>query len=140
MENEKVERLLTYALTTEDISITVFPQYIDEQSTPEENIYSFAYTILIQNLGTKTVQLLSRHWYVHSAGALYMEVKGEGVVGVQPFLEPGEAYQYTSGSVIKDPVGSMYGIYTFRTVGNQEESGNEQFEVEIPKFDLMCPH
>lgn len=130
---EKTVDNLTYCEQTGSIRVTVLPEFLPQQSDPNENVYTFAYSILIENIGDEVVQLLSRHWLISSGGTHLMEVKGEGVVGEQPLLKSFEAFQYTSGVVIKHPVGSMHGTYTF-----QVPSG-ELFEVVIPKFDLMYP-
>jgi ApaG protein len=122
-----------YTETTKDIRVTVVPTYLESQSSPEHYRYAFAYTVKIQNFGGDTVQLLRRHWIVMSGGSVFTEVKGDGVVGMQPILTKGDEYEYSSGSVIKDPVGSMHGTYTFAT------NAGKIFDVVIPKFDLMCP-
>lgn len=119
---------------SQGIRVTVQPEYLEEHSQPGKNSYAFAYTVTIENLSGETVQLLKRHWIVSSGGAEYMQVKGDGVVGEQPVLESQDGFRYSSGTVIKDPVGSMHGSYTFRT----QEGG--QFEVSIPRFDLIYPH
>jgi len=120
-----------YVQTTRDVSIAVHPQFIPEQSNPQRNIYAFAYTIVMQNLGRDTVQLINRHWVIISDGKQFDDVKGEGVVGLQPLLRPGEEFRYTSGAIINHPVGGMYGTYTFRT------PEREFFDVVIPNFDLI---
>ena len=124
---------LSYTATTRDIRVTVVPHYLAAESDPVRGEYAFAYTVTIENFGEDTVQLLRRHWLVNSGGALFTEVKGDGVVGEQPVLGQGEGFQYMSGSVIRDPVGSMHGSYTFAT------NDGKFFEVTIPRFDLMCP-
>lgn len=125
---------LVFSETTRGIRVTVTPEFLEDHSDPNRNVYAFAYTVTIENLSSHTVQLLSRHWIVNSGGAEYTQVKGEGVVGEQPVLEANDGFRYTSGTVIKDPVGSMHGTYTF--------SGTEgsQFKVTIPRFDLLYPH
>lgn len=128
---EKAIEGLVYTETTRDIRVSVQPEFLAEQSDPGARIYSFAYTVLIENLGLSRVQLLSRHWVIKSAGMLYNEVKGDGVVGEQPTLESGEAYEYSSGSMIADAYGSMHGTYLF------ENELGERFEVLIPEFDLI---
>ena len=132
MELEVVEEL-TYTEITEGIRISVYPEYLPEHSAPEEKLYAHSYTVMIENMSVRPVQLVSRHWYVYSAGALLTEVEGDGVVGEQPELKPGETFQYTSSSVIHDPVGNMHGAYTF------SDDLGDSFEVSIPKFDLMYP-
>lgn len=122
-----------YSETTNDIKISVLPNHVEESSNPTESVFAFSYTIRIENVGPKTVQLLERHWVIMSGGAQLAEVVGPGVVGEQPVLEAGQSYEYTSGAVIHDPVGSMHGEYTFRAVSG------EFFQVNIPKFDLLYP-
>ncbi len=118
--------------TTRSVKISVIPVYHEDQSDPERNLYVFTYTVTIENTGDEISQLINRHWIVCSAGIQCADVKGEGVVGDQPILLPGEVYRYTSGTSINDPVGSMWGSYTFQT-----ETG-EFFDVSIPKFELIC--
>ena len=136
-ELQNTPEMLTYWQSTQDIEITVYPQYIAEHSEPEMGIYSFIYTVTVENSSDATVQLLRRHWHVYSGGVLYTEVQGDGVVGEQPVLQPGDGFQYSSGSVIKDPVGSMRGVYTFKEIATRGKS--RIFDVAIPNFDLMCP-
>lgn len=136
-EGRSMNRLSDAVLVShvsQGIRVTVQPEYLEEHSQPGKNSYAFAYTVTIENLSGETVQLLKRHWIVSSGGAEYMQVKGDGVVGEQPVLESQDGFRYSSGTVIKDPVGSMHGSYTFRT----QEGG--QFEVSIPRFDLIYPH
>ncbi|RYF43799.1 MAG: Co2+/Mg2+ efflux protein ApaG [Comamonadaceae bacterium] len=110
--------------------VEVLPQYLPEQSAPSQGIYSFAYTITITNAGEVPAQLISRHWIIASAAGETEEVKGLGVVGHQPLLKPGEAFQYTSGCRLRTPSGSMRGSYFCVA-----EDG-ERFDVEIPEFAL----
>jgi ApaG protein len=123
----------TYSLTTHDITVAVTPQLLEQQSDPIENVYAYAYTVKIKNLSSDTVQLVERHWIVMSGDKQIAEVVGEGVVGEQPILEPGIEFEYTSSTVVNDPVGAMYGSYTFRA------NGGKFITVEIPKFDLFYP-
>lgn len=122
-----------YTLTSHDIRVSVLPQHLADSSSPGASVFAFAYNVTIENLGAGSVQLLERHWLVESAGKLVTEVVGPGVVGEQPVLEAGESFEYTSSTVIKDPVGSMYGSYTFRS------DEGKYFEVSIPRFDLLYP-
>ena len=122
-----------YILTTNQIKITVVPEYLAEHSDSKQEVYAFSYNVTIENLGSLAVQLINRHWIVFSGGSQFADVKGEGVVGLQPVLDPGDSFQYGSGSTINSPHGSMHGTYTF-----QNEDG-EFFDVEIPQFDLICP-
>ena len=110
--------------------VEVQPQYLPEQSAPTQGIHSFAYTITITNTGEVPAQLISRHWVIASAAGEVEEVKGLGVVGHQPLLKPGEAFQYTSGCRLRTPSGSMRGSYFCVA-----EDG-ERFDVEIPEFAL----
>lgn len=113
-----------------DIEIQVETRYLDEQSQPELDHYVFAYRITITNKGDMPAQLLSRHWVITNANGEVKEVRGEGVVGEQPLLRPGESFQYTSGSVLETPVGSMHGSY--QMVGAE----GRPFDVPIPPFRL----
>ena len=108
--------------------------YIKEQSTPEENRYVFAYTITITNKGTVPAQLISRHWVITDANNKVQEVRGEGVVGEQPYLEPGDSFRYTSAAMIETPVGCMQGTYQMIA-----DDGFE-FDADIPVFNLATPH
>lgn len=112
------------------LRIEVQPAYLPEQSAPEQGVYSFAYTITISNTGEVPAQLISRHWLITDAMGQTEEVKGLGVVGHQPLLRPGEAFEYTSGCRLRTASGSMRGSYFFVA-----EDG-ERFEVEIPAFVL----
>lgn len=110
--------------------VEVEPQYLPEQSAPEQGLYSFAYTITIINSGEVTAQLISRHWIIANAAGETEEVKGLGVVGQQPLLKPGEAFQYTSGCRLRTSSGTMQGSYFCVA-----EDGT-RFDVEIPAFVL----
>lgn len=110
--------------------VEVEPQFLPEQSVPEQRIYSFAYTITVTNSGEVPAQLISRHWIITDADGATEEVKGLGVVGHQPLLKPGEAFQYTSGCRLRTPSGSMQGAYFCVA-----EDGT-RFDVEIPAFVL----
>jgi ApaG protein len=112
------------------IEITVEPRFLTEQSDPEQALFCFAYTITISNLSEVSVQLISRHWWIHDARGHTEEVKGLGVVGQQPLLKPGESFQYTSGCQLRSPSGTMHGHYFFVT-----EEG-DPFEAPIPLFVL----
>jgi ApaG protein len=115
--------------------ITVVPRaaYLAEQSDPSRNQYVFAYTITITNTGAIAATLVSRHWIITDADHHVQEVKGLGVVGQQPRLNPGESYEYTSGASIPTPVGTMRGTYQMRA-----EDGSE-FDAVIPPFTLSVP-
>ena len=110
--------------------VQVQPRYLPEQSTPEDDLYVFAYTIQITNTGEVAAQLISRTWHINSADGLHEKVKGLGVVGHQPLLQPGEEFEYTSGTRLRTPTGTMHGSYFCVA-----EDG-EKFDVDIPMFVL----
>lgn len=123
-----------YSQTTRDITITVQPVFLEDQSSPTENHYVWAYRVRIENKGSETVQLMRRHWKITDALGRMQEVQGDGVVGEQPLLEPGGSYEYTSGTPLSTPSGIMMGSY-------QMETGDGQtFDVGIPAFSLDSPH
>lgn len=107
--------------------------FLTDQSEPSANRYAFAYTITIANIGAVPAQLISRHWLITDANGRVQEVHGDGVVGQQPLIEPGSAFQYTSGAVLETPLGSMSGTYQMRA------SDGEQFKATIPIFRLAVP-
>ena len=115
------------------ISVSVNTAYLAEQSDPSADRYVFSYTITIANSGTVAAQLISRHWIITDAENVTQEVKGLGVVGEQPLLRPGESFEYTSGTAMATPVGTMRGTYQMVA-----EDGNK-FEAEIPQFTLSMP-
>ena len=114
-------------------SVQVQPRYLAEQSDPDDGRYLFAYTVTIRNTGEVTAQLVSRHWIITDADGQVEEVRGPGVVGEQPVLRPGQAFQYTSGCPLGTPVGSMHGAYQCIA-----EDGTA-FEAPIPEFVLSAP-
>jgi len=110
--------------------VEVQPQYLSEQSDPGSGLYMFAYTITITNVGHVAAQLISRTWNVNDANGTHEKIKGLGVVGHQPFLKPGEQFEYTSGTRLRTPTGTMHGSYFCVA-----EDG-EKFDVDIPMFVL----
>ncbi|MCB1845086.1 MAG: Co2+/Mg2+ efflux protein ApaG [Halioglobus sp.] len=116
-----------------DISIEVATNYVDEQSEPGLGRYVFAYTITIANNGGLAARLLSRHWVITDANGKVQEVSGDGVVGEQPHLNPGESFRYSSGAVLETPVGAMQGRYRMQT-----DTGTD-FYAPIPAFTLAVP-
>jgi ApaG protein len=120
------------AMAKYQFTCEVEPQYLAEQSSPDEDVYAFAYTITITNTGEMPAQLISRHWIIDDASGQTEEVKGLGVVGKQPLLRPGESFQYTSGTRLRTPQGSMRGSYFCVA-----EDG-ERFEALIPEFALLA--
>lgn len=115
------------------IVIEARPQFIKEQSSPAENRYVFAYTITITNRGEKPAKLLSRQWLIIDSNGKQQEVRGDGVIGKQPYLKPGDVFRYTSGAVLETAVGVMQGNYFF------VEDDGSQFTAPIPKFTLSIP-
>jgi ApaG protein len=115
------------------IQVTSEVFYVAEQSNPQEQRFVFAYRMTIHNTGSEAARLLSRHWIITDANGEVREVRGEGVVGKQPLIEPGTRYQYTSGSMLETPVGSMRGSYRMRGPDGHE------FDAEIPAFTLAQP-
>ncbi len=116
-----------------EISIEVATDYVDDQSEPDSNRYVFAYTITIANLGNIPARLLSRHWVITDANGKVQEVSGDGVVGEQPYLNPGEQFRYSSGAVLETPVGAMQGRY------RMEADNGVSFDAPIPAFTLAVP-
>jgi len=116
-----------------EIKIDVATNYIVDQSEPEVGRYVFAYTITIENLGDIPARLLSRHWVITDANGKVQEVKGDGVVGEQPHLNPGETFRYSSGAVLETPVGAMQGSYRMKA------DNGTHFEAPIPPFTLAVP-
>lgn len=116
----------------QQITVTVTPEYLKEQSKPEEQQYVFAYTVKLENTGTISAKLLTRHWIITDAEGKSQEVRGPGVVGEHPHLQPGEHYEYTSGAIIPTPVGTMMGSYQMR----DDEGG--LFDAIIPAFTLSA--
>jgi ApaG protein len=115
------------------ILVEATPYFIAEQSTPEKGRYVFAYTITITNEGCVPAKLLNRHWLITDSNGKIQEVRGDGVIGEQPYLKPGEMFRYTSGAVLETPVGTMQGQYTMRS----DEGDN--FNAQIPQFTLSIP-
>ncbi len=116
-----------------DIGIHVATEYVDEQSRPDDDRYVFSYTITIQNNGESAATLRSRHWVITDANGKVQEVHGDGVVGEQPFLRPGESFRYSSGAILETPVGAMQGMYTM------EAENGLNFDAPIAPFTLAVP-
>ena len=123
-----------YTQTTRGIMVTVKPFYLEDQSSPADNHYVWAYRVRIENRSEETVQLMNRHWIITDAIGRTQEVKGPGVVGEQPILRPGDGYEYTSGTPLPTPSGIMHG--TYEMAGEKGET----FEIVIPPFSLDSPH
>ena len=112
------------------LRVDVMPKYLSDQSEPEEDVYVFSYTITITNTGQVPAQLISRTWHINDAQGQHEKVKGLGVVGHQPLLKPGQSFQYTSGTHLRTPTGTMHGSFFCVAVDGK------RFEVDIPMFVL----
>jgi ApaG protein len=123
-----------YERTTRSIRVAVKPAYLDDQSDPSDGRYVWSYAITIENQGSETVQLLSRYWHITDARGHVQEVRGPGVVGAQPVLEPGQVFEYASGCPLPTPSGAMVGRYELRA------ASGETFEADIPMFLLESPY
>jgi ApaG protein len=123
-----------YTAETRAIRVSVEPIYLDDQSSPAEGHFVWAYHVLIENKGSETVQLRTRHWRITDAFGRMQEVRGPGVIGVEPVLNPGERFEYTSGTPLPTPSGIMVGTYQMET------RTGERFDVAIPAFSLDSPH
>ncbi|MFA5121541.1 Co2+/Mg2+ efflux protein ApaG [Zavarzinia sp.] len=123
-----------YDKTTRAIRVSVKPTFLEDQSSPDENYYVWAYRVQIENQGAETVQLRDRYWRITDGFGRVQEVRGPGVVGEQPVLKPGERFEYTSGTPLATPSGIMLGTYRMET------DKGESFEVEVPAFSLDSPH
>lgn len=122
------------SLTTHKVKISVENKYQPEHSDPMQNKFVFSYLIHIENLGEGTIQLLRRRWVITDSCGLVREVEGEGVVGQQPVLKPGETYRYSSWCQLFNSIGKMQGHYLMVKV-----AGNKKFKVSIPEFHLVAP-
>ena len=122
-----------YKAVTRNIAVTVSPRFLPERSSTEKSRYFWAYTIEINNRGNTTVRLKTRHWRITDGVGQTQEVRGAGVVGEEPVLEPGASFEYTSGVPLPTPSGFMAGTYGMVT------SDGEHFEIEIPAFSLDSP-
>ena len=116
-----------------DIDVQVATSYVDDQSEPDSDRYVFSYTITISNNGDEPATLKSRHWIITDANGKVQEVTGDGVVGEQPHLNPGERFRYSSGAVLEPPVGAMQGLYRMET------DEGRRFDAPIPPFTLAVP-
>ena len=123
-----------YDRTTRGIRIEVHPFYLEDQSTPDQGHFVWAYRVKIENVGLEPVQLLNRYWKITDAFGRIKEVRGPGVVGEQPRLGPGETFEYTSGTPLSTPSGIMAGTYEMAT------DDGDSFPVVVPPFSLDSPH
>jgi len=127
-------RQAMYEETTNNIRVVVEPSFLEDESAPEENRYIWAYRVTIENCGEAPVQLISRYWQITDAHGRVREVRGPGVVGEQPNIDPGKFYQYTSGAPLETPSGFMTGSYKMR------QASAESFDINIPLFALDSPY
>lgn len=123
-----------YESITHNIKVSVEPVFLDDQSSPEDSHFVWAYSVKIENSSAKQVQLINRHWKITDAQGRSQEVRGTGVVGEQPILKPGESFEYTSGTPLPTPSGFMHGAYEMET------TEGDHFEIQIPAFSLDSPH
>lgn len=123
-----------YTQTTRGITVTVQPAYLEDQSSPAEGRFVWAYRVRIENHSAETVQLKRRHWKITDAMGRVQEVQGAGVVGEQPVLQPGASFEYTSGTPLATPSGIMVGAY------QMEAADGLEFDVAVPAFSLDSPH
>lgn len=123
-----------YRRVTRDIAVTVEPFFLDDQSSPYDRHFVWAYHVVIENLGAETVQLKRRYWRITDALGRVQEVRGDGVVGEQPRLAPGQMFEYTSGTPLATPSGIMVGSYSMET------DAGESFDAAVPAFSLDSPH
>ena len=122
-----------YTKTTNNINITVNPYFLEDQSEPDDQHYVWAYRVTIDNQGYEKVQLVNRYWKIVDANGTLQEVRGKGVVGEQPILNPGEKFEYTSGTPLSTSSGFMEGVYEMKS------DNGDTFNVLIPQFSLDNP-
>jgi len=134
MEHLETESPGVYTLTTGSITVLVEPEFLDEQSDPDEHRFVWAYHVRIENRGNQVVQLKSRYWHITDQSGQVQEVSGVGVIGEQPWLSPGESFEYTSGTPLATPSGIMHGHYVM-----QADRG-DAFKAAIPAFSLDSPY
>lgn len=115
------------------IEVRVRSDYVPEQSQPSDRRYVFSYTVTIENSGQEAARLINRHWVIADSNGKVQEVRGEGVVGEQPHLKPGESYRYTSGTILETPIGSMHGSYEMLA------DDGTRFDADIHPFSLATP-
>lgn len=130
---EKPNQTASYEASTRNIRVSVTPQYMEEQSSPDESYFFWAYTVTISNDGEETVQLRSRVWHITDGNGRRQEVRGPGVVGQTPVIAPGESFSYTSGCPLETPSGIMIGSY------QMSNARGELFDIAVPAFSLDSP-
>jgi len=120
---------------TQGVKISVDTVYQEEYSNPEKEHFMFAYQITIENLSDYAIQLMRRQWFIFDSNGTQRDVEGEGVVGIQPVIEPGESHSYVSGCNLTTDIGSMSGNYLMHRIADQSD-----FTVDIPEFQLIVPY
>jgi ApaG protein len=128
------EHMQAYSETTRGITVTVRPVFLENRSVPLEHQYFWAYFVRIENHGQEPVRLMRRHWRITDSLGRVHEVRGDGVVGQQPLIEPGESFEYDSGTPLTTPSGIMMGSYQMVT------NGGHAFDIVVPAFSLDSPH
>lgn len=123
-----------YSKTTNDVTVTVTPYFLDDQSSPQESHYVWAYQVNITNFSSSTIKLNHRNWVIIDANGKIINIQGEGVVGEFPILQPGDCFEYTSGTPLKTTNGIMQGFYLM-----SQENG-KQIKIDIPTFSLDSPY
>ena len=123
-----------YSKTTNDVTVTVTPYFLDDQSSPSEEHYVWAYQVNIKNSSNTTIKLFHRNWVIIDANGKIMNFQGEGVVGEFPTIQPGESFEYTSGTPLKTTNGIMQGYYTM------SQNNGKQLKIDIPAFSLDSPY
>lgn len=132
-KNKRPQQPVLYTKTTHNIEVSVNPQYIPERSNPTLRFFFYAYTVTITNHGNYPAQLLTRHWIIRDGNGMEEHVRGDGVIGEQPILEPGQTFNYTSACPLRTPTGNMRGTY------NMVDDQMNAFTVNIPLFFLRRP-
>jgi len=123
-----------YESETDNVCVRVMPNFLEDQSEHEDSVYFWSYTVEIENQGTHTIQLKSRYWCITDANGQVREVRGPGVIGQEPVIQPGKSFSYTSGAPLTTPSGFMKGSY------QMEDENGDPFNVEIPAFSLDSPY
>ena len=126
--------IIMYSKTTNGVTVTVTPYFLDEQSSPQESHFVWAYQVNIKNLGNSSIKLNHRNWLIIDANGKIINVRGEGVVGEFPTIKPGETYEYTSGTPLKTNNGIMQGFYLV------SQDNGEKLKIDIPAFSLDSPY
>ena len=133
-DDDLIDDVMTFEEETNGVHVAVQSYFLESQSDPDQNAFAWAYRIRITNNSSEAVQLLTRHWIITDGNGVMKEVKGDGVVGEQPLLTPGQSYVYTSGTPLATPSGFMHGSYGMQMIGGKP------FDIAIPAFSLDSPY